>query len=153
MTDAALDLAERFFSAVERGDLDAVKAIYAPDGRIWHSHLREQSVEENLRVLAWMARNLTNRRYRVHRRVAIPGGFLQQHTLEAVTAGGPFSMPACIVVEVKNGRIGRLEEYLDSARVTELGRLTSGKTPLNPKSAKHPLESCHLTYYTLHTMI
>lgn len=139
MTDAALDLAERFFSAVERGDLDAVRAIYAPDARIWHSHdLREQSVEENLRVLGWMARNLANRRYRVHRRVAIPGGFLQQHTLEAVTARGPFSMPACIVVEVKNGRIARLEEYLDSARVTELGRLTSGKNATEPEERQTP---------------
>lgn len=129
MTDAALDLAERFFSAIERGDLDAIEAIYAPNARIWHSHdLNEQSVDENLRVLAWMARNLPNRRYRVHRRVAIPGGFLQQHTLEATTAGGPFSMPACIVVEVKDGRITRLEEYLDSSRVAELGRLVRGKS-------------------------
>ena len=128
MSDDALALAERFFSAVERGDLEAVKAIYAPDARIWHSHdLKEQGVQENLRVLGWMARNLSNRRYNVHRRVAIPGGFLQQHTLEATTARGPFSMPACIVVEVKNGRIARLEEYLDSARVAELGRLTAAK--------------------------
>lgn len=139
MTDAALDLAERFFSAVERGDLDAVKAIYAPDARIWHSHdLAEQSVEENLRVLAWMARNLPNRRYRVHRRVTIPGGFLQQHTLEAMTSGGPFSMPACIVVEIRDGRIGRLEEYLDSARVAELGRLTSGKNATGTVARDHP---------------
>lgn len=129
MTADALDIAQRFFSAIERGDIEAVKAIYAPDARIWHSHdLKEQSVEENLRVLGWMSRNLPNRSYRVHRRVAIPGGFLQQHTLEAQTAGGPFTMPACIVVEVRDGRIARLEEYLDSARVAELGRLTSGKS-------------------------
>jgi ketosteroid isomerase-like protein len=128
VTDDSLAIAERFFSAVERGDLETVKATYAPDAVIWHSHdLREQGVEENLRILGWMARNLTDRRYRVHRRVAIPGGFLQQHTLEAKTARGAFSMPACIVVEVKNGRIVRLEEYLDSARVAELARLTATK--------------------------
>jgi uncharacterized protein len=129
MSEDALHVAERFFSAIERGDIEAVKAIYAPDARIWHSHdLKEQSVEENLHVLGWMSRNLPNRRYHVHRRVAIPGGFLQQHTLEATTQGGPFTMPACIVVEVKDGRIARLEEYLDSARIAELGRLTSGKS-------------------------
>ena len=139
MTDSALDLAERFFSAVERGDLDAVRVIYAPDARIWHSHdLKEQSVEENLRVLAWMARVLPARRYLVRRRVAIPGGFLQQHVLEADTPGGPFSMPACVVVEVKDGRIGRLEEYLDSARVAELGRLVSGKTATAGESPDQP---------------
>jgi uncharacterized protein len=128
VTADALSLAERFFSAIERGDIEAVKAMYAPDARIWHSHdLKEQSVEENLRVLGWMSRNLSSRRYIVHRRVAIPGGFLQQHTLEATTRGGPFTMPACIVVEVRDGRIARLEEYLDSGRVAELGRLVSGK--------------------------
>jgi ketosteroid isomerase-like protein len=142
MSDDPLDLAERFFSAVERGDLEAVKAIYAPGAVIWHSHdLKEQGVEENLRVLGWMARNLTNRRYRVHRRVAIPGGFLQQHTLEAMTAGGPFAMPACIVVEAKDGRITRLEEYLDSARVAELGGLTAAKSQRPERGESNPLET------------
>jgi len=72
-----------------------------------------------------VAKNLTNRHYRVQRRVAIPGGFMQQHVLEAETAGGPFSMPACIVCEVQNGRIKRLEEYLDSAQANHLRTLTS----------------------------
>jgi uncharacterized protein len=139
VTDDALDLAERFFSAIERGDIEAVKAIYAPDARIWHSHdLKEQTVEENLRVLSWMARALPSRRYRIHRRIAIPGGFLQQHMLEVTTAAGPFAMPACIVVKVKDGRITRLEEYLDSARVAELGRLTRGKTATADESPVRP---------------
>jgi uncharacterized protein len=122
----ALDVAERFFRAVEAGDIEAIRAIYAPEARIWHNHDRlEQTVDENLRVLAWVAKNLTNRRYRVQRRVAIPGGFMQQHVLEAEAAGGPFSMPACIVCEVRDGRIIRLEEYLDSAQANHLRTLTS----------------------------
>ena len=123
-----LELAERFFRAVERGDVDEIRAIYAPDARIWHNHDgKEQTVAENLKVLAWMSRNVPNRRYRIQRRVAIPGGFLQQHVLEGETANGPFAMPACIVVEVKDGRITRLEEYLDSARVPHLMTLTGGR--------------------------
>ena len=125
MTDA-LAVAERFFRAVEDGDVQAIRAIYAPDARIWHNHDRlEQTVDENLRVLGWVAKNLTNRRYRVQRRVAIPGGFMQQHVLEAETAGGPFSMPACVVCEVQGDRITRLEEYLDSAQANHLRTLTS----------------------------
>lgn len=123
----ALDLAERFFRAVERGDIDQIRAIYAPDARIWHNHDGlEQTVEENLKVLAWMSRQVTDRRYQVQRRVAIPGGFLQQHVLHGQTVNGPFSMPACIVVEVKEGRISRLEEYLDSAQAAHLVALTRG---------------------------
>ena len=124
----ALEIAERFFRAVENGDIEAIRSIYAPDARIWHNHDRkDQTVDENLRVLAWVAANLKNRRYRVQRRVAIPGGFLQQHVLEAETAGGSFSMPACIVVEIKDGHISRLEEYLDSAQAGHLRHLTASK--------------------------
>lgn len=122
-----LELAERFFRAVERGDLDEVRAIYAPDAHIWHNHDgKEQTVEENLKVLAWMSRTIPNRRYRIHRRVAISGGFLQQHVLEGEAANGPFAMPACIIVEVRDGRIARLEEYLDSRHVSYLMALTRG---------------------------
>jgi ketosteroid isomerase-like protein len=123
----ALDIAERFFRAIEAGDVDAIRAIYASDAVIWHNNdQREQSVDENLRVLGWVARNLKNRHYRVKRRVAIPGGFLQQHVLEADTANGPFAMPACVVVEINNGRISRLEEYLDSDHTAALTKLVRG---------------------------
>lgn len=133
MTADALEIAERFFRAVERGDVEAIRAIYAPDARIWHNHDRiEQSVDENLRVLAWVAKNLSNRRYDVRRRIAIPGGFMQQHVLEADTAGGPFAMPACVVCEVQDGRITRLEEYLDSAQAGHLRTLTAGKPATSP---------------------
>ena len=117
----ALEIAERFFRAIEVGDVAAIRAIYAPDAVIWHNNdSREQTVDENMRVLGWVSRNLKNRHYRVTRRVAIPGGFLQQHVLEAETANGPFAMPACIVVEIKDGRISRLDEYLDSAHAAAL---------------------------------
>lgn len=126
MSTDALDVAERFFRAVEGGDIDAVRSIYAPDALIWHNHdRREQTVEENLRVLRWVARNLPGRRYNIRRRVAIPGGFMQQHVLEAETGNGPFAMPACIVCEVKDGRITRLEEYLDSVQVGQLRSMTA----------------------------
>jgi ketosteroid isomerase-like protein len=127
VSDDALAVAEKFFRAVESGDIEAVRAIYAADARIWHNFdRREQTVEENLRVLRSLARVLPGRRYSVHRRVAIPGGFMQQHVLEGETAAGPFAMPACVICEVKDGRIARLEEYLDSGQVAELRALISG---------------------------
>lgn len=50
---------------------------------------------------------------------------MQQHILEAEAARGPFSMPACIVCEVRDGRISRLQEYLDSAQANHLRTLAS----------------------------
>ena len=136
--DDVLDLAARFFTAVERGDIDTVRSIYAPEARIWHNHdSTEQTVEQNLRVLAWLARHLPGRRYSVRRRVAIPGGFLQQHVLEGETATGAFSMPACIVCEVADGRITRLEEYLDSAQAGHLRGLACGQAAM-PRDSNQP---------------
>jgi ketosteroid isomerase-like protein len=127
MSDALI-IAEKFFRAIEAGDVDAIRATYAPDAVIWHNNDQlEQSVDDNLRVLGWVVKNLKNRHYRVKRRVAIPGGFLQQHVLEAETANGPFAMPACIVVEIKDGRISRLDEYLDSGQTAALTKLAQGR--------------------------
>ena len=117
-----LDLADRFVTAVEAGDLDTVRAIYAPHAKIWHNFDGvEQTVEQNLRVLGWFARTLPNRRYDVRRREATSDGFFQQHVVEAVLPDGTeWTMPACLIVTVKDGRITRLDEYLDSAHAAVL---------------------------------
>ncbi|MBX3492311.1 MAG: nuclear transport factor 2 family protein [Parvibaculum sp.] len=122
MADDALLVAERFFRAVETGDTDEVARVYAPDARIWHNFSQvEQTVEENLKVLRWMARKLPGRRYDVLRRVVIPGGFMQQHVVRGTLAdGSEFAMPACVVCLVESGRIARLEEYLDPAQAAVL---------------------------------
>ncbi len=119
---SVLALAERFVGAIERGDIEAVKGCYAEDARIWHNFDNvDQTVPENLRVLGWIAGVLSDRKYNILRRVAIPGGFLQQHVLSGkLKSGAPFSMPACLVVQVKDGRISRLEEYLDPAQAAAL---------------------------------
>jgi ketosteroid isomerase-like protein len=119
---AVLDLADRFMTAVETGDLETVRACYAPDAKIWHNNDNiEQTVEQNLRVLGWVARTLPNRRYRLIKRAALKDGFVQQHWLEAVLPDGTdWKMPACLVVTVKDGQIVRLDEYLDSAHAAVL---------------------------------
>ena len=116
--DAMLELAARFSGAIERGDLEAVRAIYAPDAVIWHNFDRaEQSVSENLKTLAWLTRVLSDRHYEIQRREALPDGYLQQHELQGrLPSGKKFSMPACLIVQVRDGRIQRLDEYLDLAQ-------------------------------------
>jgi uncharacterized protein len=117
----ALEVAERFFRAIETGDLAAVQDIYADDAEIWHNFDGvAQSKSDNLKVLAWMIRAIPQRRYRVLRREPIPSGFLQQHVLELQRDGATFDMPACIVAQVRAGKMVRLDEYLDSAHVAEM---------------------------------
>ncbi len=75
-----------------------------------------------------MASNLRDLRYEEVRRQPTPSGFVQQHVLRAtLPGGGAFELPACIVIDLDgDGRITRLDEYLDSAAVAVLRRGRTG---------------------------
>ena len=118
-----LDLCDQLFSAIMRGDIDAVRAIYSPDAVIWHNNDQiEETPDRNLRVLGWVTKNIKDLRYEELRRHETPSGFVQQHVLRGIAPNGTaLEIPACIVCEVKDGRITRLDEYLDSAHTAALG--------------------------------
>jgi len=120
----ALGVADRLFRSIEAGQVDDVREIYAPDAVIWHNHDGvEQGCDENLRTLEWVTRNITGLRYERVRRSATDDGFVQQHVLRGTNpAGVEVEMPACIVATVVDGRITRLEEYLDSRHVEAFTR-------------------------------
>ena len=113
-----LEFAERFVSAIQTGDVDAVRACYAPDAKLWHNTDDiEQTVDQNMAVLDWFIKTLPDRYYRVLYRAALKDGFVQQHILEATLPDGTkWKMFACVIVRIENGRIVRLDEYLDSAQ-------------------------------------
>ena len=117
-----LELADRFFAAIPKADLETVRAIYAPDARIWHNNDQvAQDVEQNLAVLGWVTKNISGLRYEDVRRQVTPSGFVQQHVLRGTAPNGtPLEIPACILCTVANGRITRLDEYLDSAQIAPL---------------------------------
>jgi transketolase len=81
----------------------------------------DQSLEDSLKVMHWMARHLLERKYTIGKRRYFADGMLQQHVLSGITPDGtPFRMPACIVFTMKDGKIARLEEYLDTAQTAPL---------------------------------
>lgn len=125
-----VDVLTRFIDAVEAGDLAAVGAIYHPDAVIWHNDDQlEQGVADNLVILGWMAKALPGKRYEQIRRQGWPGGALEQHVLVLPLPGTEtvLRIPACLVVAVDDdGRITRLDEYLDSAAVAPLRAWAAG---------------------------
>jgi len=123
--EAVLALADQFFAAIERGDIDAVRDFYAPDAVIWHNHDDvEQSRDENLRTLAWAVVHIDGMRYEEVRRSVTDTGFVQQHVVRGRNAVGvDVVMPACLVVTVAAGLITRLDEYLDSRHVDVFAQL------------------------------
>jgi ketosteroid isomerase-like protein len=117
-----LELADRFFAAIPQGDVETLRALYAPDARVWHNHDGiAQGVETNLRVLGWVARHVQGLRYDDVRRRVTPDGWVQQHVLRGTAPDGrPLAVAACIVFQVQGGRVTRVDEYLDSAQIAPL---------------------------------
>ena len=112
------DLVVRFFAALEAGDIETVRAIYAADALIWHNDdLLDQSVEDNLRVLAGLHRAVSGLRYDVIRRAVVDDGVLQQHVLRGTLPdGSEVELHAAMYLQVRDGHITRIEEYLDSGK-------------------------------------
>jgi uncharacterized protein len=112
------DTVIRFFAALEAGDIDTVRAIYAPDALIWHNDdLIEQPVEENLKVLAGLHKAVSGLHYEVIRRAPADDGVIQQHILRGKLRNGQeVALHAAMYLQVREGHVTRIEEYLDSAK-------------------------------------
>jgi uncharacterized protein len=109
-------LADRLFGAIEAGDVEAVRACYAPDVQVWHNFDdKNQTLEENLVTLGWMVGRLGDRRYDISRRDVVADGLWQLHVLRGtvIATGAPFAMPAAMLLTMADGRITRIAEYLD----------------------------------------
>ena len=117
-----LALADRFFEAIPKGDIETIRSLYATDATVWHNFDGvAQTVDQNLRVLAWVAAGVEGLRYEDVRRRVTPDGWVQQHVLRGTAANGePLEIEACIVFTVADGRITRVDEYLDSAQAAPL---------------------------------
>jgi len=124
----ALQVAKKLFAAVEAGDVETVRSLYAPEFRIWHNYDGvAQTADENLGVLRWLVANVSNRRYEEVRLQKTDDGFVQQHVLRGTTTSGKtLELPACMLGTVKDGKIVRLDEYFDAAHLAVLeGGLSS----------------------------
>ena len=117
MTPAEIDaLATDFFAAITRGDLEAVASLYAPDVAVWHNVTAKiQTQDENLALLGSLVPKVSEWRYEEVRRRCFDGGFVQQHVLRGRNAKGEsVAVPVCLVAEVRDGKVARIDEYLDS---------------------------------------
>jgi ketosteroid isomerase-like protein len=118
MHDEPFATVDRLIAAIEAGDVDAVRAAYAPDVVVWHNNDGvEQGLEDNVRVLAWLVARTARRRYdAIRRHVLDDGRVVQQHVLRLDFPDGRVAeLPACLFVTVAGGLVTRIEEYVDEA--------------------------------------
>jgi uncharacterized protein len=112
-----LEIANRFFAALLTGDGPALNRLFAPGAIFWQNFDgREIPRAEFLPGWAGLATSVTGLRIEDVRRTGTPTGFVEQHTLAGTTTlGESFAIHGCFIATVADGRITRLNEYLDSA--------------------------------------
>jgi ketosteroid isomerase-like protein len=117
-------LAKRFIDAVEAGDIETVGSIYAAEAEIWHNNgQRTESRDQNLATMRKFIGFAPTRHYTKRKITPFPDGFLHQHVIIAdATSGERIELAACIVCKVVDGKITRLEEYIDSAPIASWRR-------------------------------
>ena len=115
-------LADDLRGRIEAGDVEGVDALYDDRAIVWRNiDNRELVKKQMLRVIEFLATQVTDLRYEDVRVQATETGYVQQHTLKCVAANGkPVEVRACLVVTVENGKVLRLDEYLDSAAMAPL---------------------------------
>ncbi len=115
------ELADRFFAAIMTGDLDTVRTLYDVQLEVWHNYDElNQTKEQNLRSLQWFTATLGPLQYVEVQRTVLPDGFWQQHVTELRRDGVTTRIPAALRAFYRNGKIVRIEEYLDPAPVNAL---------------------------------
>ena len=117
MTDGELrDLCHRYFDAIERREVRTVAELCAPDFTFWVNLTgAESSRDENLKALADGYALHRRRTYDDRTIDTFETGFVVQYSVNVVTHDGRrTSLWACVVARCRDGRITRIDEYLDS---------------------------------------
>jgi ketosteroid isomerase-like protein len=121
--ETIVDVADRLFTAIVKGDRAAVDRLWSDDITVWRSGARRDDHKARaLRVIDWFITATTERRYEILDRQLFEGGFVQQHLLHATGhAGQSISMRVCMVIRVgTNALIERIDEYFDPAQIAPL---------------------------------
>lgn len=113
--------ATEFFSAVESGDIDALRRIYDDNVEIWHSFSgATQSKDASIEMLGAVC-STGSLKYEVLERHTVGERFIQRHNVHLTTeSGATFVIPAAVFITVQSDRITAIAEYVDSAQAGQV---------------------------------
>ncbi|MEZ4325068.1 MAG: nuclear transport factor 2 family protein [Polyangiales bacterium] len=122
MSETHSDVARALFAAIAAGDVATVDALYHDDAVVF-MNTTGATLEKRkmLGVIRFLSTQVSQLRYEDVRLQPTPTGFVQQHVLACRAPGGEeVRAHACLVAVVEEGRIRRLDEYLDAAAIAPL---------------------------------
>ena len=126
MPRTASDVAAQLFTAIESRSPSAVAALYDDAVGVWHNFDDAvQSKADNVKTLEGLTKAVEKIRYEVIERHQIGDRVIQRHNLHCTTREGKeITIPAAIFITVKNDKIVRIDEYLDTAQANALRTAT-----------------------------
>ena len=116
-----LELAEALFDAFSDGDADRVRELCAPDV----TARQNKSEPMNLDTLIQFSRAVHGavRDFRYSDAICTPtaSGFVEEHRVRGTLPdGSDLDLAACVVADVRDGKVIDLREYVDSAAAAGL---------------------------------
>lgn len=111
-------LCHRFFDAYQDRRIEELAEIYAPDCIVWHNVFgRETTGAENLAALPKSYAGQRRRSYDDRQIDTFEGGFVIRYTLAGVQHDGQRgALWICIVGRCRDGKITRIDEYMDTSK-------------------------------------
>ena len=112
------DLCNEFFDAYQDGRVDVLRRIMSDDCIVWHNVFgRETTRDENLEAYPNSYTGQRRRTYNDRIINAFHDGFVIQYSLNGVMhTGHKGAMSICIVGRVRDGKITRIDEYMDTSK-------------------------------------
>ena len=112
------ELCNRFFDAYQDRRVDVLAELYADDCIVWHNVFgRETTRDQNLEAYPNSYAGQRRRTYNDRIINTFDDGFVIQYSLNGVQHNGHRgSLWICIVGRVRDGKITRIDEYMDSGK-------------------------------------
>jgi ketosteroid isomerase-like protein len=116
------EVADAFFRAIEQSDVNALTRFYDDELKAWHNFDGvTQTKAQNIELLATVLKHTRRIEYVVHERIVLGDRIAQRHQMNVETVSGKsFTMPVAFFLTIREGKIVRMEEYIDSAQLNPL---------------------------------
>jgi hypothetical protein len=110
------DVAHKMFDALEARDLKTFRGFFTDDAMLWNNTgLVDITMDQAVSKLDMMLAVVKDVRIKERDFIAIPGGIIAQYLQTGTTVTGkPVVLHAMLRFYLVDGRIKRMEEYIDS---------------------------------------
>jgi len=115
------ELCEELFEALAAGDDERVRALCTPDMKAKQNGNPPMDLDSLLKFTQAVLRVVHDFRYEDAVRSETANGFVEEHSVRGVLPdGSDLDLAACVVADVRDGKICGLREYLDTAAASGL---------------------------------